>query len=409
MKILLIHQAFPGQYKHIVAALASRGDDVTALCITADAVPAGVRVLRYNPSRDNTPGIHPWLHDTESKVIRGEACFHAARQLRAQGYVPDLICSHPGWGESLFIKEVWPRVPLLSYFEFYYRAHGADAGFDPEFPAAPDQAPHLVAKNLVNLMNLEQCDAGIAPTQWQKTTHPASLRHKIHVIHEGVNTTVAAPASGSEITLKQKGLTLRAGDEIVTFVNRNLEPYRGCHSFIRAIPELLRRRPRAHILIVGGDGVSYGSQPPHGTTWRDHFLNEVKDDIDFQRVHFVGMIPYRSFIGLLQISAVHVYLTYPFVLSWSMLEAMSAGCLVVGSKTAPVEEVITHGDNGLLVDFFSPSAIAEQVVQALAAPNDFSAVRQRARASVIERYDLHRVCLPQHLAYIDNMAGSLAT
>lgn len=404
MNILLIHQNFPGQYKHIAAALVARGDTVTALCIENNPAPPGVRVLRYTPKRGNTPNVHPWLLDTETKVIRGEACFQAAQQLRAQGYLPDLICAHPGWGEALFIKEIWPHVPLLSYFEFYYHAHGRDVGFDPEFPADPHDTPRLITKNLANLMNLEHCDAGLSPTHWQKSTHPATYQPKIRVIHDGIDTTVITPNPATQINLQEKALALRPGDEVVTFVNRNLEPYRGYHQFIRAIPDIQRRRPHAHILIVGSDGVSYGSQPPTGTTWRAHFLNEVKDDIDFQRVDFVGAIPYAAFIGLLQISAVHVYLTYPFVLSWSMLEAMSAGGLIVGSQTPPVEEVITHGDNGLLVDFFSPPQIADQVVQALAAPEDFRAIRQRARQTVIDRYDLQRICLPQHLATIDEIA-----
>ncbi len=407
MKILLIHQNFPGQYKHIAAALVARGDEVTALCIEDNPVLAGVRVVRYGPKRGNTPKIHPWVQETETKVIRGEACFRAARQLQVQGYRPDIICAHPGWGEALFVKEVWPQIPLLNYFEFYYHAHGADVGFDPEFPENPDEAPRLLAKNFANLMNLEQCDAGVSPTAWQKSTHPVSFQHKIRVIHEGVNTAAITPKTDTQITLREKARVLRAGDEIVTFVNRNLEPYRGYHSFIRALPEIQRRRPKAHILIVGGDGVSYGSRPAQGTTYREQFLNEVRSDIDFQRLDFVGTIPYPAFIGLLQISAVHVYLTYPFVLSWSMLEAMSAGCLVVGSRTAPVEEVIRHGDNGLLVDFFSPQQIAEQVVQTLELPGDFALLRQRARQTIIDRYDLKRICLPQHLAYIDELAGQV--
>ncbi|KFB70815.1 MAG: D-inositol 3-phosphate glycosyltransferase [Candidatus Accumulibacter phosphatis] len=405
MKILLIHQNFPGQYKHIAAALVARGDEVTALCIETNPVPAGVRVIRYGPKRGNTPNIHAWVQETETKVIRGEACFKAAKRLREHGYHPDLICAHPGWGEALFIKEVWPQIPLLNYFEFYYRVHGADVGFDPEFPDDPDEAPRLLAKNFANLMNLEQCDAGVSPTAWQKSTHPASFQHKIRVIHEGLDTAAIAPKTDTQITLQGKARTLRAGDEVITFVNRNLEPYRGCHSFIRAIPEIQRRRPKAHILIVGGDGVSYGSRPVQGTTYREQFLEEVRGDIDFRRLDFVGTIPYPVFIGLLQISAVHVYLTYPFVLSWSMLEAMSAGCLVLGSRTPPVEEVITHGENGLLVDFFSPQQIAEQVAQALEFPGDFTRLRQRARQTIIDRYDLQRICLPQHLAYIDELAG----
>jgi len=404
MQILLIHQNFPGQYKHIAAALVARGDEVTALCIENNPAPAGVKVYRYSPKRGNTPNIHPWIQDTETKVIRGEACFLAAKQLRDQGYVPDIICAHPGWGEALFIKEIWPQVPLLSYFEFYYHPHGADVGFDPEFPSSENDAPRLMAKNLANLMNLEQCDAGVSPTAWQKSTHPASFQHKIRVIHEGVDTEAIRPAADTTINL-DGGIALRPGDEVVTFVNRNLEPYRGCHSFMRAIPEIQRCRPQARIVIVGGDGVSYGSQPPKGTTWKAHFLKEVADQIDLSRVHFVGTVPYNAFIGLLQVSACHVYLTYPFVLSWSMLEAMSAGCLVVGSSTQPVEEVIRHGENGLLVDFFRPGEIAEQVVQALASPGDFAAIRQRARQTIVDRYDLKRICLPQHLAYIDELAA----
>ena len=404
MNILFIHQNFPAQYKHIAAALVSHGHEVTALCIENNPAPAGVKVFRYAPKRGNTPNVHPCVQDTETKIIRGEACFLAAKQLRDQGYVPDLICAHPGWGEALFIKEIWPQVPLLSYFEFYYHPHGADVGFDPEFPSSENDAPRLMAKNLANLMNLEQCDAGVSPTAWQKSTHPASFQHKIRVIHEGVDTDAIRPAADTTINL-DGGIALRPGDEVVTFVNRNLEPYRGCHSFIRAIPEIQRRRPQARIVIVGGDGVSYGSQPPAGTTWKAHFLREVADQIDGSRIHFVGTIPYNAFIGLLQVSACHVYLTYPFVLSWSMLEAMSTGCLVVGSRTQPVEEVITHGENGLLVDFFSPSEIAEQVVQALASPGDFTAIRQRARQTIVDRYDLKRICLPQHLAYIDELAA----
>lgn len=404
MRILFIHQNFPGQYKHIAAALVARGDEVTALRIENNPTPAGVKVFRYTPKRGNTPNIHPWVQDSETKVIRGEACFLAAKQLHDQGYVPDIICAHPGWGEALFIKEIWPKVPLLSYFEFYYHPHGADVGFDPEFPTSENDAPRLMAKNLANLMNLEQCDAGVSPTAWQKSTHPASFQHKIRVIHEGVDTDAIRPAVDTTINL-DGGIALRPGDEVVTFVNRNLEPYRGCHSFIRAIPEIQRRRPQARIVIVGGDGVSYGSQPPAGTTWKTHFLKEVAEQIDLSRVHFVGTVPYNAFIGLLQVSACHVYLTYPFVLSWSMLEAMSAGCLVIGSRTQPVEEVITHGENGLLVDFFSPGEIAEQVTQALTLPGNYTAIRQRARQTIVDRYDLKQICLPQHLAYIDELAA----
>lgn len=404
MNVLFIHQNFPAQYRHLAQSLIERGDQVTALCIENRPVPQGVRVIRYKPQHGSTPKIHPWAQDSETKLIRGEACFHAMRHLQSQGYVPDIVCAHPGWGEALFAKDVWPQAPLLSYFEFYYHMSGADVGFDPEFPPDPLDGPRLRARNLVNLMNLELCDFGLAPTEWQKSLHPATFRDKIRVIHDGINTGLLAPNPSARLTIPNTGRSFGADEEIITFVNRNLEPYRGYHIFMRALPEILRRRPKAQVLIVGGDGVSYGKHPPQGN-WRQIFFAEVKSDIDTGRVHFLGNVPYPAFVSLLQVSSVHVYLTYPFVLSWSMLEAMSAGCLVVGSSTPPVQEVLRDGENGLLVDFFSPSDIAAKVVAALEAHGDFARLRQAARQTIVDNYDLATICLPRQLAYLDEILG----
>ena len=191
----------------------------------------------------------------------------------------------------------------------------------------------------------------------------------------------------------------------MTFVNRNLEPYRGFHSFLRAARLILERRPNAVILVVGGDEVSYGPKPPNGETWRGLYLREVFPDGPPANLKFVGKLPYPVFVNLLQASAAHVYLTYPFVLSWSMLEAMSAGALVIGSATAPVTEVIADGENGLLVDFFSPSDIAAKVCAALETPETFQDLRAAARAFIRDRYDLRKVCLPRHRAMIEDLTG----
>ncbi len=403
MNLLFIHQNFPGQFKHLAPALAKQGHTVVAMTRQNVTVSPwqGVTLIPYALNRVSTKNIHPWVSDFETKVIRAEACFRAALQLRTQGFTPDRIIAHPGWGESLFLKEIWPQAPLIIYCEFFYHAQGADIGFDPEFPVedAADVC-RVRLKNLNNLLHVDIAEVGLAPTHWQASTFPQPFRDRIRVIHDGIDTLLAAPNPQARIRLEQRGLEWRPGDELITFVNRNLEPYRGFHCFMRALPEIQRRRPQAHILIVGGDEISYGVPLPEGQTYRQKYLNELAGQLDLNRLHFVGKVPYAVFLQVLQVSAVHIYLTYPFVLSWSLLEALSSGCLVVGSRTPPVEEVITHGHNGLLFDFFNPQELADTVIEALAQPDRLRPLRTRARQTLIERYDLHTVCLPQQLQWI---------
>jgi glycosyltransferase involved in cell wall biosynthesis len=406
MRILFVHQNFPGQYKHLAPALAANSDNqVVALTLNQPPSLPGVQVFRYRLSRGTTQGIHPWVAETETKVVRGEAAARACLQLRQQGFIPDVICAHPGWGESLFLKDVFPNAKLLAFIEFYYRTSQADdMGFDPEFAENSfDALCRVRMKNANNLLSLDSCDWGVSPTQWQWQTIPAIYRNKISVIHDGIDTQGVCPNPKRTITLAVEGLTLTHRDEIITFVNRNLEPYRGFHIFMRALPEILQRHPQAQVLIVGGNEVSYGKRLPDGQTYRQKYLTEVGSRLDLSRVHFLGRIPYNAFVSLLQVSAVHVYLTYPFVLSWSMLEAMSAGCLVVGSATPPVEEVIEDGVNGLLVDFFSPKEIADAVDRVLAHPNRMQQLRQRARQTAIERYDLKTICLPKQIELVETL------
>jgi glycosyltransferase involved in cell wall biosynthesis len=404
MRILFIHQNFPGQFGHLASALAQRGDEVIALRIENRANLAGIKILQYQPSRSNTQNIPPLLLDTESKIIRGESCFIALQKLYKQGYIPDIIYAHPGWGESLFIKDIWPTVPLINFFEFFYKSRGADFGFDPEFPTNSEDLLRLKTKNLVNLMSLELCDAGISPTEWQKSLQPLAYQSKIHVIHDGINTDIAKP-NDEFISLKIPSInqTFTSNDEIVTFINRNLEPYRGYHNFIRSIPEIMRERRNVKIIIVGDDRVGYGTTPKFGT-WREQFLNEVKSEIDLNRIHFLGKLNYTDLIKTLQISSAHVYLTYPFVLSWSMLDAMSTGCLVIGSNTPPVTEVLKDSFNGLLVDFFSPNDIAKTVIKVLKNPEKFKSIRHQARKSILENYDLKSICLPKQINLLDMIA-----
>lgn len=407
MRILFIHQNFPGQFIFLAPALAADGKNhVVAFTLKKDPPPEWqkVRMVGYGYGRGSTPGIHPWISNFESQTIRGEAAFRAALALRGSGFYPDVIIANPGWGESLFLKDVWPNARLGLYCEFYYQLHGADVGFDREFPL--EDAGELCKvrlKNANNLLHFEIADAGISPTKWQASTFPEPFGSKITVIHDGIRCDWVVPDPSVRLTLNDH-LNLCKDDEIVTFVNRNLEPYRGYHIFMRAIPQILASRPKARILIVGGDGVSYGAQPPHGQTWKEIFLDEVKGKIDRSRVHFLGKIPYQIFIQLLQLSTVHVYLTYPFVLSWSLLEAMSAGCAIVASDTRPLHEAIRHDETGRLVDFFDAQGLADEVCTLLNDPATRALLGANARSFAQANYDLTTVCLPKQLEWVRALA-----
>lgn len=301
--------------------------------------------------------------------------------LKAKGYRPDVIVAHPGWGESLFVKDAFPDAKLVHFCEYYYHSKGADADFDPEFPLSVDSAARIRARNALHLLNLEQCDIGVTPTRWQHQLHPQAYRDKIVIAHEGIPVEHLGPDPNATLELPN-GTTLHAGQPIVTYVARNLEPHRGFHQFMRALPIILREHPSCQVVLVGGDGVSYGSPPADAANWREKLLRE--NSVDLERVHFLGKVPYATYQRVLQVSAAHVYLTYPFVLSWSMLEAMACGCLLIGSRTAPVEEVLRHGENGLLVDFLRPEEVADSVLAALSEPTRYISLRHSAQRTVSE-------------------------
>jgi len=416
MNILFIHQNFPGQFKFLAPALVQQGHRVVAMTLqkAESKTWQGVQLVPYSTVRGTTANIHPWVTDFETKIIRAEACFRTALKMKAQGFYPDVIVAHHGWGESLFLKDVWPKAKLGLYCEFFYHPQGADVGFDPEFPATDEgEVCRLRLKNLNNLLHFEVADAGISPTHWQASTFPEAFRKKITVIHDGIDTQAIAPNSTFSLTLKRsdgKDLQLSKNDEIITFVNRNLEPYRGYHSFMRALPELLKQRPNACVLMVGADDVSYGARPhkeKYGADkWKDVFIQEVRpsiSDADWSRVHFLGHVPYQYFIPLLQLSSVHVYLTYPFVLSWSLLEAMSAGCAIVASDTQPLHEAIKHNETGVLVNFFSPKEIAQSICKLLDSSLERDRLGANARDFAIEHYDLQKVCLPRQLEWVEQL------
>lgn len=409
MRILFVHQSFPGQYRHVLRALAEEGShQLVGLGINplSEPIPKGVTYVRYSLTRGTGPDTHPWAAETETKVIRGEACARAAHNLLQQGFYPDLICAHPGWGEALFLSDVWPSAQVLSYQEFYYRARGFDYDFDAELQGPPDweACAKLRMKNANNLLMLESSSWSVTPTLFQKSSFPFNFQDRISVIHDGIDTQLASPDPDPQPCHLPGGLTVSPGDLVVTFVNRRIEPYRGCLPFIRSIPAIQKLCPTVKIVVVGGhEGVSYGKEPPVAN-WRDISLAQIRGCYDESSVYFVGNLNYQSFLSLLKMSSCHVYLTYPFVLSWSLLEAMSIGLPIVGSSTAPVKEVIRDGQNGLLVDFFSPDQLADAVSELLRDRDRACELGRAARETVLNNYSLE-ICVPQHMHLMKLVAG----
>ena len=392
----------PGQYRHLAPALVQAGHEVLFITQRKDVNIPGVRRIDYTPARTAAESTHHYVRLYENSVIVGQQVARLLIDLERQKQVPDVIVSHPGWGETLFAKDIFPHVPLLHYCEFFYSGRGADVGFAREEPVTIDAICRARARNAHLLLSLEACDAGISPTQWQKSRHPAPLSDKIEVIFDGIDTNVVKPDAKARFRLAD-GRELTREDEVLTYVARNLEPYRGFPSFMRALPKILAARPDAQVVICGGDEVSYGRPAPDGKTWREVMLEEVQG-IDLSRVHFTGKLPYAQYLSLLQVSSLHTYLTVPFVLSWSCMEAMGAGCLMLGSATPPVQEVIEDGVNGRLCDFNNPDDIADKAVAMLADRGKLDHLRAAARQTVLDRYEM-QACLRRHMAKVLSMAG----
>jgi glycosyltransferase involved in cell wall biosynthesis len=407
MKVLFVHQNFPGQFRYSATALGAAGvHQVVTLGINPPGFQTpGVTIGRYTIKRKPVQDVPPLVQDFQTKTIRGEAAAAAALELKQKGFNPDVMVVHPGWGEQLFLKDVWPDARMLCFMEFFYRSEGLDTNFDPEFAADTIAGrARTRIKNANHLLALDASDWNYSPTRWQRSSLPPLYQPRTNVIFDGIDTDFIVPDGSAGLTLPD-GRSVKAGDEVLTFVNRNLEPYRGFHVFMRALPRIQKERPTAITLIVGGDGISYGTMPKSGKNWREVMQAEVGDRLDLSRIVFLGRIPYGEYRNLIQVSRVHAYLTYPFVLSWSLLESLAAECLVIGSATPPVEEVLRHGENGLLVDFFDIDGWASAISQALAKPKAYSELRKAARQDILKTYDLRSVCLPRQLRLIEALAN----
>lgn|GEM_PF-57373 len=401
MRTLFIHPNFPAQFLNLAPALGRNPDNqVVFLTNRQEGNLPGVQKVLYAKAREVASQTHNYVRPLEDAVLQGQAACRAAIQLKQQGFVPDVVYAHSGWGPGMFMKEIFPKAAVVNYFEWFYHSHGTDADFDPSEPLSIDGECRIRAKNAPILIDVCSCDRGVSPTYFQRSQFPSELQSKISVLHDGVNSDFYQPKPDTKLVLPNINLDLSEAEEIVTYVGRGMEPYRGFPQFMESVEILLKRRPNCHVVIVGADRVAYGKALPDGKTYKQLMLEKL--DIDLMRVHFTGLLPYNQYRQVLQASSAHVYLTRPFVLSWSMLEAMSTGCLLVASDTAPVREVIKDGENGLLVDFFSPPQIAARIEEALTNPDRMAVIRQKARQTILDNYALNKL-LPQQIALLQQV------
>lgn len=387
MKLLFAHRVYPGQFRNLIGFLDQNPEhQVKFLALDLHEPPLpSVEVLRYQPARTANADLHPCLNSTENAVLFGQAAWRAAMHLKSQGFEPDVVIGHSGWGPMLYLPDVFPKATFLGYFEWFYRSHGSSHGFHPNIPLTPAAEQQIRTKNVPILMDLEACRAGVTPTEWQRQQFPQEFRHKIAVIHDGVDTEYFAPQPAG-LHIPRLGLDLRGKTKVVTYVATGMEPMRGFPEFMRAVSLLQRRCPDCEIVVVGEDRTEYSNPLASGKTYRQLML-EIHP-FDLSRLHFTGRLSREEYRQVLRASGVHVYLTFPFILSWSLMEAMACGCLVLGSATPPVQEVIRDGENGLLVNFFDAKGICERIAEALAAPWQNGRLRENARETILQRYDV---------------------
>lgn len=404
MNILFLHRNFPAQFRHIATELAKDPQNNVVFITNNDKLQLqGIRKVFYKPKREVPKDCHRYLRFYEESIIHAQATAEAALALKQSGFKPDIIYGHT-WGQTMFMKDVYPDVPLLCYFEWFYNAQGGDIGFDGKILNI-DELAKLRCKNSHLLVDLYTCDAGVCPTNWQKSQFPEKFNDTIKVIHDGVDTDFCKPDNNAKFLIKDKNLELSTKDEVITYATRGMEAYRGFPEFMRAAAKLLKKRPNAHVVIGGEDRVCYGPQIM-GTTYKKIMLNELdpnKSESFMERMHFVGGLPFNEYVNLLQISSAHVYLTYPFVLSWSALDAMSCGCSIIASNTPPVLEFMKDNYNALLFDFFNIDQQVEKIEYALDNKDKMQELRHNARKTIVENYALKDL-LPKHIEYIKQLA-----
>jgi glycosyltransferase involved in cell wall biosynthesis len=383
--VLFVHNNFPAQFRDLAETLLARGVPVAAIGAQAAPGVAGVPIGRYALDRGTTPGIFHYAIRAEADLIRAAAAFRMAKTMQAEGIEPAVIVGHPGWGETTFLDEIWPAARRVAFAEFFYRGRGLDIDFDEEFFETTEQAI-LAGKAKSSVMTLAYAEADIivAPTEFQASVLPSVFRPRVRVIHEGVDVDAIRPGPAEPFELPE-GRSIAPGTPVITYVNNHMEPMRGLHIFARALPRLMAEVPEAQVLVFGQDSPRpYGGQAPEGKTWREIAFEGL--EVDPARLHFTGKTPHAQMLAAMRLSTAHVYYTYPFVLSWSLVEAMASGCYVIGSDTPPLHDAITDGVNGRLLPFFDVEALSRALIDACRNPDAAAPLRAAARETAVARF-----------------------
>jgi glycosyltransferase involved in cell wall biosynthesis len=405
--VLFVHNNFPAQFGFIANKLQAGGHRCAAIASKTGQKLDGIDLVKWHTDRATTRGILPDAVRVEADLIRGAAAAKAALHLREQGFDPALIVGHPGWGETTYMREIFPRAKQIAYAEYYYRSVGGDVGFDPEFSPPRAEDPHtLYAKNAGMTMAFAEAEAIVSPTPFQQSLLPEIFRARSHIIHEGVDTAYVKRSAKPSLRLGDNRI-LDGSKPIITLINRRFEPLRGFHIFMRALPKLMEAVPEAEIVVIGADEPGgYGKPAGDKQTWGNILFGEIADKVNRARIHFVGRVPHQVMLEALSLSWAHVYYTYPFVLSWSLLESMACECLVIGSDTGPVRDAITNGKDGILLDFFDVEALSDALIAACREPKKYAAMRKAARQTILERYDRATICEPKWLELVQPMLGA---
>ncbi len=384
MRILFIHDNFPAQFGGLGLWLGAQGWEVAFATAAEVAETPGFRLLRYKPHRAPSGGTHPYAQPMDRAAINGQAFVRAALAAREQGYRPDVIVSHSGWGAGMFARDVFPAAAYVAYAEWWYSWPGADVTYlarleGREFKGAVEAPMYERARNAPIAMDIAAADAVLCPTEFQASQFPALLRPALTVRHDGIDADFYAPGtSPDQATL---GGLVADDARVITYATRGMEPHRGFPQFMAALPAILAADPRAVAVIAGENRVAYGGSSLRATDWKAKALADKA--IDPARVHFVGRLSRADYRRLLRRSDAHVYLTVPFVLSWSMLEAMSTGCALVLSDTAPVRE-FADASSARFADLADPATITTAVLDLLRHPAEAAPLRARARAAILE-------------------------
>jgi glycosyltransferase involved in cell wall biosynthesis len=383
--VLFVHNNFPAQFRGLAEALLARGVPCAAIGATNAPGMPGVMLGRYGLDRGTAPGIFPLAVRAEADLIRGASAHRVAKALKAEGFEPAVIVGHPGWGETTFLADVWPDAKRVMFAEFYYHGRGLDIGFDPEFgEVTEEEVLRGEAKNAVAALALANAHAIVAPTEFQASVFPEIFRPRMRIIHEGVDVDAIRPAPAEPFGLPD-GRVITPGTPVITHINNRMDALRGLHIFARALPRLQAEVPDAQALVIGQDSARpYGGASPDGRSWREVAFDGL--DLDGSRLHFLGRVTHARMLAALRLSTAHVYYSYPFVLSWSLVEAMASGCYVVGSDTPPLRDAIANGINGRLLPFFDVDALSETLLAACRDPDAAAPLRAAARETAVAKF-----------------------